>query len=331
MSRRRVIAIAKLGVAGLLICWLVRSGSLNFGLLAIYVERPSLLVANLAVFVGTYLIAAARWQLLLRIAGIQLSYRRAVHLTFTGVFFNVVAPGNIGGDVVKVIYVARDLPPGQRPRVILVALLDRLLALAGLVAVAVVLTAGGRAVSEQRQLGEPTAAIAVLALVTLIIPVALIVIVRLSGDRLAAWTAGPSWLARLLARLVAAARLVSSRPRTLAVGLGLSIAIQLAGIVWFSAIASAVLDQDVAVARMATVYPVGMLSVLLPISYSGFGVGHFAFDELFAMVGLGGGANVLNVYLIGQIVPCLFGAIPYMLLKRAEGAPSAAELRDDAS
>lgn len=330
MSRRHLSVLVRMVIAVLLLVWLVRSGSLDFGALAIFFERPALLIANLAVFVGTFLIAAVRWRLLLRIAGIQLSLWRAVHLTFTGVFFNVVAPGNVGGEVVKAIYVARDLPPEMRPNVYLIALLDRLVAVAGLVAVAVVLSIGARAVSGDSQLGDPTTAIALLALVTLVLPVVGLVLVRRFAKRVESSTAGLSRMGKLRTRLVAAAKLVAERPGALALGLGLSIAIHVCGIIWFSAVASAVLDQHVSVARMAAVYPLGMLSVLLPISYAGFGVGHVAFRQLFAMVGLTGGANVLNVYLIGQIVPCLFGVIPYLFLKR-EGAPSQTELQLEAN
>ena len=331
MSRRHVSVLVRVIIAVLLLGWLVRSGSLDFGALAIFFEHPALLVANLAMFVGTYLVAAIRWRLLLRIAGVQLSFRRAVHLTFTGAFLNVVAPGGVGGDVVKSIYVARDLAPARRPSVFLIALLDRLLAMAGLVAVAVVLNVAARAVSGDSRLSDATSAIALLALVTLVLPVAALVLVRRFGKRLEGSGEGMSRIARLRTRLVAAARLVSERPGALALSFGLSIGIHVCGIVWFSVVASAVLDQHVSVARMAAVYPLGMLSVLLPISYAGFGVGHIAFKQLFAMVGLTGGANVLNVYLIGQIVPCLFGVIPYLLLKREAGTPTDAELHSEAS
>jgi len=67
---------------------------------------------------------------------------------------------------------------------------------------------------------------------------------------------------------------------------------------------------------MASVYPLGMLSTLLPISYAGFGVGHFAFEQLFNLVGLHGGATAINVYLVGLTAPCLGGVIPYMTLRR---------------
>ncbi len=85
-------------------------------------------------------------------------------------------------------------------------------------------------------------------------------------------------------------------------------------------LATAITGQDIAVSTLASVYPLGMLTLVLPISYAGFGVGHVAFDQLFTLVGLTGGATVLNAYLISQVVPCLFGVIPYLTLRR-QAAP----------
>jgi hypothetical protein len=315
--------LAKVAVAAALIAWLVRSGTLDFGALRIYIERPVLLVGNIVMFGATYVLWAVRWRLLLRIADVELSFGRAVQLNLTGAFFNVVAPGNIGGDVLKAVYVARDRPPALRPRVYLVGFLDRLLAVAGLVAVAVILNLWTRMVSSDSRLGEPTVAIVVLAAATIVMPAIGLLIVRRfarGGE-----STSTSRFGKLLERLIGAARLVSERPGALVLGLAISMLIQVIGIVWFSIVASAVLDQHVGVGQMAAVYPLGMLSVLLPISYAGFGVGHLAFEKLFAMIGLAHGANVINVYLIGQLVPCLFGVIPYLFLKR-EAAPSVAEV-----
>jgi glycosyltransferase 2 family protein len=333
MSRQHVNLLVRLGIAFALLAWLVSSGTVDFGALDIFFDRPALLVANVAVFVGTQIIGAVRWRLFLQVAGVPLALGRAVQLTFIGTFFNVVAPGNIGGEVVKTIYVARELPPELRPRVVLIAVFDRLMALAGLVMLAVTLIAGARLASGNSHVDKATGAIAVLALVTLILPIVGIVLVRRYGDRLEGSPASTSTFANLRRRLVTAARLVSERPGALALGVLLSIGIHICSFVWFYALASAMVDQHVSVEQMATVYPLGMLSVLLPISYAGFGVGHIAFEQLFEMVGLTGGANVINVYLIGQIVLCLFGVIPYLLLKHEAGVPTSgeAELLDRAT
>ena len=68
-----------------------------------------------------------------------------------------------------------------------------------------------------------------------------------------------------------------------------------------------------------------MLSLVLPISPGGIGVGHVAFAELFKLIGVEGGATIFNVYLVGQIAPAMLGAIPYVLEKRQHTLPEGAE------
>ncbi len=317
LEKRHLVLAVKLAVAGLLIGWLLYSGTLDFGALSLFYKRPTLLVANLGVFAGTTVLGALRWRLLLRLADIRLTIGRALQLHLTAVFFNVVVPGNIGGDVLKSVYVAREALPEQRTSIYVIAFLDRLLALAGLVLVAAVLTVvRGRSVWEGTQARELTTAIGLLVLGTIVAPILILVIVRRAGARLDRWTGGTTRIARTFNQLIAAGRLVSARPRILFEALGLAIVTHVVGIAWFSTLATAITAQDISISSMASVYPLGMLSMVLPISYAGFGVGHVAFDQLFAMVGLTGGATVLNVYLIGQTLPCLIGAIPYLTLRR---------------
>ena len=64
----------------------------------------------------------------------------------------------------------------------------------------------------------------------------------------------------------------------------------------------------------------GILSVVLPVSLAGLGVGHLAFEQLFRMVGAANGANVFNLYVIGQLAPSMIGAIPWLLESRSGSA-----------
>ena len=59
-------------------------------------------------------------------------------------------------------------------------------------------------------------------------------------------------------------------------------------------------------------------------------MGHVAFDRLFALVGLTGGANVFNVFLISQGAPALLGVIPYLAMRRSAPPPRAAAEAADA-
>lgn len=316
MIRNYLVGLGKLAVAGLLIGWLVASGTLEIGALSVFWDRPSLLVANLAIFTFNNVVAALRWRLLLALAGVEISAKRAMLLQWVGAFFNVVVPGNIGGDVLKAIYVARDLAD-QRAMVFAITLLDRVVALAGLVAVAAILTfAPNGAVWADPRFHQVAIAIAVLVAATLIGPIVVLLIVRRWGAGTDPSTRGASWSSKIIGQLAVCARLVSARPRALFAALGLAIVIHLVGVVWFAELATVISGADVSVSSMASVYPLGMLSTLLPISYAGFGVGHVAFEQLFELVGLHGGATVLNVYLVGLTAPCLVGVIPYLALRR---------------
>jgi hypothetical protein len=210
-----------------------------------------------------------RWRLLLRLAEVRLSLGRALQLQLTAVFFNVVVPGNIGGDVVKSVYVARQVAPAQRPTVFLIAFVDRLVAVAGLIVVALAATLlRGRVVWEHPQLRELTSATIVLAAVTFVAPLVVIMLIRRSGKRRARWTGHPTRFARILGQLIAAARLVSVRPASLLAALALAILVYLAGVGLFAALAAAVTRQDVPLSAIASIYPLGMLTLAVPISPS---------------------------------------------------------------
>jgi uncharacterized protein (TIRG00374 family) len=320
-SRRLALLAGKAAIAALLIGWLLSSGTLDVGALRLFFDQPALLAADLALFALGAGVGALRWRLLLRLAGVHLALGRALQLQLTSVFFNAVVPGNISGDVVKSVYVARQAPPERRPSIFLIAFVDRLVAVAGLivVALAAALSRGGSA-WDHPQLRELTSVVVVLAALTFAAPVALLMVLR--RPRVARLTGGTTRLARIFDQLVAATRLVLARPGVLVQALALSAVVYVAGAALFAALAAAVTRQDVSLATVTSIYPLGMLTLVAPISPSGIGVGHVAFDRLFSIVGLRGGATVFNIYLVGQIAPCLLGAIPYLALRRAAPAAS---------
>lgn len=291
-----------------------------------FLDRPDLLAATLALFLLGAGFGALRWRLLLELAEIHVPLGRALQLQLIAVFFNVVVPGNIGGDVVKSVYVARQVASGKRPTVFLIAFVDRLVAVAGLIVVALAATLWrGRIVGAHAQLRQLTATVVVLAAVALVALVVVLVFLRTSGERFERGAGGTTRLARTLGPLVASARLVLGRPPSLVVALGLAVSVYLAGIGVFAALAAAITQHEVPLAAIASIYPLGMLTLAVPISPAGIGVGHVAFDHLFAIVGLAGGATVFNVYLVGQIAPCLLGALPYLALRREATPPTEAE------
>lgn len=319
------IFAAKVIVAATLITWLVRSGSLKMGALSIFVERPLLLVADVALFLFAVLTSTLRWRALLVLAGAKIPLGRALQLQLTALFFNVVIPGNVGGDVVKALYVAREQEPSKRTAILLIVFVERLVGLAALVLVAsIVGILRGPLLWQTPELRQLAMAVGFLGLCTVVGPVFFVLFMRHAGDRLEAWTSGTTAIAKLAGRLVAAARLLSAGPRQLVIALSLSMVAHAGTMTFFAVLARVITQVDVPFSSIATVYPLGILTMVLPISPAGLGVGHVAFERLFSMIGLHDGATVFNVFLIGQLSPCLLGAIPYLALRRSGKLPTEA-------
>jgi hypothetical protein len=86
-------------------------------------------------------VGAVRWQLLLAVQGIRITFWESLRLTYIGWFFNNWMPGSTGGDFVKAYYIARQTH--RKAEAVTVVFLDRFI---GLVAMCM-LGAGAVAVS----------------------------------------------------------------------------------------------------------------------------------------------------------------------------------------
>ncbi len=326
-SRARNLAIfaLKVAVAALLIGWLLRSKSLDVGALRLLVQSPTLFAANLgAWFLGAVVLSTHRWRILLRLANVRLPVWRATQFQAMALFFNVVVPGNVGGDVLKALYVSRDAPSKDKPAILLVVLIERLLGLAGLIATAAVVTLVRLPFllgNSQTRAMVPT--VGVLVLLFLLGPLVAIAVLRRWGDRIAGIVGSGSKIARLIAQLLEAANLAAHRPGLLVAGLLMSMAMHAISIAYFTLLTSMLTTTPADYGLVATVFPIGLLSIVLPVSPAGMGVGHVVFEQLYQLVGLTGGATIFNVFLIGQITPAVLGAIPYLILRSRSGVTAA--------
>ncbi len=100
-NRRLVLRLFGTILALVLIFVLVRGEAWSEVLSALKQLSWARIAAALALVVVSRLFVAARWYVLLRSGGVGISVRRAVALTFTGLFSNNFLPTTIGGDVVR--------------------------------------------------------------------------------------------------------------------------------------------------------------------------------------------------------------------------------------
>src|SRR5207249_9910343 len=96
---------------------------------------PHWIFAGIFAYGIVEILAALRWQILLRVQGVNLTFSRVACLMMIGILFNPLMPGGTGGDVIKIFYLIKETP-GKKVQALLAVLMDRLIGLFGLILVA---------------------------------------------------------------------------------------------------------------------------------------------------------------------------------------------------
>lgn len=89
-------------------------------------------------YVVVEIAAALRWQVLLKVQGINLSNLRVGGLFFIGMFYNQFMPGGTGGDIVKSYLLLKETPD-KKAGALLAVLFDRVIGLIALISITGVL------------------------------------------------------------------------------------------------------------------------------------------------------------------------------------------------
>ena len=98
----------------------------------------------LAAGIGAYgvfeILAGIRWQILLRVQGIHITWWRLYGLVLVGLFFSLFIPGGTGGDIIKGYYLLKEAPVGRKTSAALSVVMDRLLGLLGVAILMIAVT-----------------------------------------------------------------------------------------------------------------------------------------------------------------------------------------------
>ena len=97
------------------------------------------LLAGVFAYGAVEILGAIQWQLLLRIQGFRLPWLQATSISLSG-FFTLFTPGLIAGDAVQILYLVK-AKPERKAGAVLVVVMDRILGLLALVALAIVVAA----------------------------------------------------------------------------------------------------------------------------------------------------------------------------------------------
>ncbi len=315
-------------MVGLLLYWLATTGKLEFSELTILLKKPSILIAAIGLWVfAALIIGSMRWNLLLRGLGIHIPLLRAMRLQLIGFFFNTAMPGAVGGDVIKGMYVLREKTATSKTNALLTIVLDRIIGLVAIFAIA------GVAILTRLDFVRENAGLMTLSL---FVGVGILAIIIVAVFCLTDLFTGRDPLLFILSKKVpgfgiakkiySALILFRKEPGMIGKAFLLSIGAQVMSLLFGYMLAVNLSDKAVDIMIYSVVHPIGILATALPLAPGGLGIGHIAFDHLFIMAGIDGGANVFNVMVLSQLALNLIGIVPYLLHKsEISGLESASE------
>jgi len=133
---KSIVLLLRIVVTGVLLLLYFKVSKIDFSTLWDNIkgaDKPLLLLAFFVFFLG-YVLALLRWEMLLKAVKINLPFKRIIISFSGGIFFSLLLPSTIGGDLMRSVDLASHT---KRPKeVIATIFLDRLSGYAGLVILA---------------------------------------------------------------------------------------------------------------------------------------------------------------------------------------------------
>ena len=248
--------------------------------------------------------------LLMKPCGFYLSVWSSMKLTLIGTFFNVCLPGASGGDAVR-IYYAMGGNQGRRMEVATIILFDRLIGMFALLIMPLFMASlyPDQIMESGILAGLLWSAVVLAGMIFGVIMLSLFKDIR--KWFILSWILRKGPLGVYLGRIIETIRVYRRTPLTLLAAIGLSLLAHTTTLAVFLLIIYAVNAEGFSW-LMCMVIPIGLLVNALPLTPGGLGVGEAAFDVLFGMLHLTGGAEALLGWRFLMITAGLLGLFFYL-------------------
>ena len=139
--KKFLLALFQIAITAALLWWVFRDEGKRHALTdALQQANWWWLAAGVAAYGLFEILAGIRWQILLRVQGVHLSWTRLYGLLMVGLFFSLFIPGGTGGDLIKGYYLLKEAPVGRKTSAALSVVMDRLLGLIGVGVLTVAIT-----------------------------------------------------------------------------------------------------------------------------------------------------------------------------------------------
>lgn len=313
-----IINILKFSVAATLIWYLLSSDKLNFGLVKEALNLGPQWIFCLLLLAIQAFASSFRWKFLLetKTSG-SIRVKEMAKLTWIGLFFSSILPGAVTGDLIKLVY-AKDLDKDlSRSFLITSALIDRIFGLIGLLILLGVFTLFNiQNILEITDISTQLISLNVLLfsgsatfIIILFLPLKLQAFILNIIQKI-------PLLGIKLAHLFENLWSIGRSKKVVCKCLTLSIALQFSNIFAFWILTSPHYSTPLPLDLVFTFIPLGLVTVAIPVAPAGIGVGHVAFDSLFQMMNVKGGASFFNLYFMCTLFINLLGIFPYLFSKK---------------
>jgi glycosyltransferase 2 family protein len=325
-SRRIIWGVVRAAVGIGLLVYLAESGVIDLQTLKQLLSSWPISVAAVALMGIDILMMSVRLSCLLDPHGLHLPLGKSVQLTCVSFFFTTFLPGSSGGVLAKLFYATKD-NEGLRAEISAVVIFDRVVGLCSLLLLSLLF------VPVFPQLVWSVTALRVLTLIVILLTVGLVagVAVILLDDSRAHRLLRKllDWLPwkDLFHRIVDAIAIYRTRMGTLFAALGAALLANFS-VACVAGLAAFALRHSAFSLRVLLVAPMGYIANSLPLTPGGLGVGEEAFNSLFHLTGIGGGADALLCWRIWSLPVSLAGLVFYLRglgrsVRRKEPAPVA--------
>ncbi len=279
---------------------------------------PSFVTA-LALCGGAIVLTFLRWFCLVKALGFAFTIRDALRLGFIGYLFNFVAPGSVGGDLVKAALLAKE-QPDRRTTAVATVLLDRILGMLALFLIGA--CAAWLQWAEIRERTELKAVVGLLVIGSAAGLVGLTLMLIPAVTRSLAWQhlARMPVVGHMIAELVEGLRLYQSQRRVLFVVLGISVVGHFGMISSFYFSAKAISGESFVpgYAQHLFFIPAAELAGIVPLTPGGVGLLEEAVNALYKLNGAADGTGILTclAYRAVTLAIALIGAMYYLTARR---------------
>lgn len=307
------IFFLKLFIGITLIIWLKSNNKLDLNSSLSLFFNYSLIIPAFILILSQVFISALRWNLILRIhSNERIELKKIFLIQWIGYFFSSFLPGIVTGDVIKLGYAKSNYPSLTKSFLLLSIFLDRLVGLIGLLLISGI----GSLIFYKELLTLNPKMYEIIYLNLFFLLGALTVLCLFFIPTSLLDSAKGMRKIHLFQKIINALFVFKENKTLLLKLILLSVLAHSLSIFAFHLINLNFYQSTIHITEIMTLIPIGQVTIAIPISPSGLGVGHLAYAKLFSFIHQNNGATLFNNFWLISLSVYLLGFIPFIFFKK---------------